>query len=44
MRAFCFSGVIVGGVFFHMKYKQKNEKKTHLKDDVKDKSELSRLA
>ncbi|XP_010138961.1 PREDICTED: cadherin-17 [Buceros rhinoceros silvestris] len=37
-------GAIVGGVFFHMKYKQKNEKKTHSTDDVKNKSELSRLA
>lgn len=36
-------GSIIGGVFFHMKYKQKNEKKSHQKD-VKDKSELNRLA
>ncbi|XP_054048796.1 cadherin-17 isoform X1 [Rissa tridactyla] len=36
-------GCIVGGVFFHMKYKQKNEKKSHQKD-VKDRSELNRLA
>ncbi|KAM9278904.1 cadherin-17 [Cariama cristata] len=36
-------GFIIGGVFFHMKYKQKNEKKSH-KKDVKDKSELNRLA
>ncbi|KAM9235648.1 cadherin-17 [Leptosomus discolor] len=36
-------GFIIGGVFFHMKYKQKNEKKSHQKD-VKDKSELNRLA
>lgn len=41
--AFCFSGFVVGGVFFHMKYKQKNEEKSHQKD-VKDKSELDRLA
>ncbi|XP_009941846.1 cadherin-17 [Opisthocomus hoazin] len=36
-------GCILGGVFFHMKNKQKNEKKSHEKD-VKDKSELNRLA
>ncbi|KAM6208927.1 cadherin-17 [Sarcoramphus papa] len=35
-------GFIVGGVFLHMKYKQKNEKKSHQKD-VKDRSELNRL-
>ncbi|PKU33086.1 cadherin-17 [Limosa lapponica baueri] len=36
-------GCIVGGVFIHMKYKQKNEKKTQQKD-AKDRSELNRLA
>ncbi|XP_010575449.1 PREDICTED: cadherin-17 [Haliaeetus leucocephalus] len=36
-------GFIIGSVFFHMRYKQKNEKKSHEKD-VKDKSELNRLA
>ncbi|XP_075599832.1 cadherin-17 [Balearica regulorum gibbericeps] len=36
-------GIIIGAVFFHMKHKQKNEKKSHQKD-VKDKSELNRLA
>ncbi|XP_074880467.1 cadherin-17 [Buteo buteo] len=36
-------GFIIGSVFFHMRYKQKNEKKSHQKD-VKDKSELNRLA
>jgi len=43
MSTLCFSGCILGGVFFHMKNKQKNEKKSHEKD-VKDKSELNRLA
>ncbi|XP_009484893.2 cadherin-17 [Pelecanus crispus] len=36
-------GCVIGAVFLHMKYKQKNEKKSHQKD-VKDKSELNRLA
>ncbi|PKK34448.1 cadherin 17, LI cadherin (liver-intestine) [Columba livia] len=35
-------GFIIGGAFFHMKYKQKNEKKSH-QNDVKDTSELNRL-
>lgn len=43
MTAFYFSGFIIGGAFFHMKYKQKNEKKSH-QNDVKDASELNRLA
>lgn len=43
MSALCFSGVIIGGVFFHMKHKQKNEKKSKQKD-VKDNSELKNLA
>uniref|UniRef100_A0A8C4V7B7 Cadherin-17 n=1 Tax=Falco tinnunculus TaxID=100819 RepID=A0A8C4V7B7_FALTI len=36
-------GLILGTVFFRMKHKQKNEKKRHQKD-VRDKSELNRLA
>ncbi|XP_010200822.1 cadherin-17 isoform X1 [Colius striatus] len=36
-------GLIIGAVFLHMKYKQKNENKSHHKD-AKDKSELNRLS
>ncbi|XP_009979398.1 PREDICTED: cadherin-17 [Tauraco erythrolophus] len=36
-------GLIVGGGFLHMNYKQKNEKKSH-HNEVMDKSELNRLA
>ncbi|XP_010004805.1 PREDICTED: cadherin-17 [Chaetura pelagica] len=36
-------GLIVGGVFLHMKYKEKNEQTSHQKDAM-DKSELNRLA
>lgn len=43
MSGLCFSGFIIGSVFVHMRYKQKNEKKSHQKD-VKDKSELNMLA
>lgn len=37
-----FSGAILAGVFWHMKYKEKNEK-SHPKD-AKDNAELDRLA
>ncbi|XP_009636634.1 cadherin-17 [Egretta garzetta] len=35
-------GCVIGGVFLHMKYKQKNENKTYQKD-ANDNSELNRL-
>lgn len=37
-----FPGAIIGGVFFHMKYKQKNEKKSQQKD-AKDQTECVEL-
>lgn len=38
----CFSGAILGAAFYHMKYKEKNEKGDQ--KDAKDKDELDRLA
>lgn len=40
--ALCFSGVIVGGAFFHMRYKEKNKKKSQQKD-AKDQTECDKL-